>query len=64
MGLGLLHRRKSGMVIKRFKSYMNPKSQAKKDLLITYAKKYRPHLLHEKNKLKEYYDSEYSKEAA
>ncbi len=43
---------------------MNPKSQAKKDLLITYAKKYRPHLLHEKNKLKEYYDSEYSKEAA
>ena len=43
---------------------MDPKLQAKYNFLITYVRKYKPCLLKEKNKLKDFYISEYLKDAA
>jgi len=43
---------------------MDPKLQAKNNFLITYVKKYKPYLLKEKNKQKDFYISEYLKDAA
>ena len=62
--LGLRHHRKSGKIKKTCKNSMDPKVQAKNNFLITYVKKYKPYLLKEKNKLKDFYISEYLKDAA